>query len=826
MSKFFYLRRIKGSLPIVIISSLILAIVSVLMGWKLGDIINTHTEEFVAYESGIISQLISNSFSEELDNLNDASVFVDTETGKLSQFFKAEEGVEYGVIKINGEVTDGYGIDFTKYSGFFDALHGTPSVSSSNEEILFAVPVYSGENVKYALFKLYDSEVYNRKLNISSIGKDGRYAVVNIDGEIILEGSDSTLNSEFFNEEKNAEAVIEIKEKMNVRSSAAARSKSMGDNIIFASETEYTDMYVMGYIPTKTALGSNALIIPLVLWIFGLLWLLLVIITLYLMGAERKAQKSEEFKRAKIDAENASKAKSDFLANMSHEIRTPINAVIGMNEMILRESEDETVLEYAENIESASHSLLSIINDILDFSKIESGKMEITEHEYSLNSLLHDIITMIQIKAEQKGLAFNISVDKDTPDMLYGDDTRIKQVLVNLLNNAVKYTPKGSVKLAVDALPTKDINTVILQIAVSDTGIGIKEEDINGLFEGFQRLDMERNRHIEGTGLGLAITKRLAGLMGGDIKVASVYERGSTFTLTLEQMVLSSKVIGDFQKSEKHTRSKKYSASFTAPEANILVVDDNDMNLLVIKNLLKKTEVKVTVSKSGENALRLMREKKFDIIFLDHMMPGMDGIETLKYSKEMTDNKCENAPVIALTANAVSGVKEMYIEAGFDDYLSKPVDGNTLEQLIVKYLPKKLVSLKDTDESPKEEKTAEATALVNYTLGLSYCANDKGLYAEIAKMFIEDMDEKKAELEGFIEAEDWKNYTINIHGLKTNSLNIGAETLSKKCLELEFAGKSIQAGENTEEKISFIRSNHPEALELYKKTIDELKKYL
>mgnify|MGYP003308690440 CR=1 FL=1 len=325
-----------------------------------------------------------------------------------------------------------------------------------------------------------------------------------------------------------------IRSKMNISAAAASLCEdNKEDKVLFASETEYSGLYIIGWVPKDAVAGDVTLLVPLGLWCFGLLWLLLVIVTIYLLSAEKKARESDELRHAKLVAEQANHAKSDFLANMSHEIRTPINAVIGMNEMILRESGDEAILEYAGNIDIASQSLLSIINDILDFSKIESGKMEIVNNEYKLGESLYDVVSMIELKAKQKGLHFEVDVDGDLPEVLYGDDVRIKQVLLNILNNAVKYTAKGTVKLNVGGQYDADNENVTLVMAVEDTGIGISEENMTKLFRAFGQIDTRKNRNVEGTGLGLAITKSAVMMHKGNIKVSGKEGEGSVFVVRI-----------------------------------------------------------------------------------------------------------------------------------------------------------------------------------------------------------------------------------------------------------------------------------------------------
>ena len=402
---------------------------------------------------------------------------------------------------------------------------------------------------------------------------------------------------------------------------------------------------------------------------------------------ERKAR--EALRDISDRAMAASEAKSAFLSNMSHEIRTPINAILGMNEMILREcSQDSPILSYAENIDAAGHTLLALVNDILDFSKIEAGKLEIIPAEYDLSSVLNDLVHMISYRAEEKGLEFSLEVAPEVPKRLWGDDIRLKQIIINLLTNAVKYTKDGSVVFSID-FEKKDEKHVLLTVAVKDTGSGIKKEDMDKLFSKFDRIGEEKNRHIEGTGLGLSITTRLLGMMGSKLEVGSIYGVGSRFYFTLEQEVIDWEPLGNMAEVLVSNTSvvHQYHEQFTAPEAELLVVDDTAMNLVVFKNLLKKTKVRIDAAESGDEALALADKKKYDLVFLDHMMPKKDGIVTLHEMKEQESGMNKETPVICFTANAVSGAWDLYKTEGFDDYLTKPIDFVKLEQMVMKYLP-------------------------------------------------------------------------------------------------------------------------------------------
>ena len=390
-------------------------------------------------------------------------------------------------------------------------------------------------------------------------------------------------------------------------------------------------------------------------------------------------------------ADKANQSKSDFLANMSHEIRTPINAVLGMDEMIIRdisEGKSENIRLYAENIMNAGNNLLSIINDILDFSKIESGKMELVETDYRLGNLLNDVCNMAEFRARAKNLAFEVFADESLPAMLHGDEVRIRQILTNILGNAVKYTREGSVKLKVRG-EIREWDTVVLRFTVTDTGIGIREEDLGRMFKKFERVDLGKNNTIEGTGLGLTITQNLLEMMNGSISVESVYGKGTTFIVTIPQIFTDDAVVGNFREAfaDSVKEKKVYHESFTAPDARILVVDDTAMNLTVIKGLLRKTKIKVDTATSGVKALEMTLLDAYDLILMDQRMPEMDGTETLRAIRDQENGKNKEVPVICLTADALQGAREHYLAEGFSDYLSKPVDGVQLERVLQDYLP-------------------------------------------------------------------------------------------------------------------------------------------
>ncbi len=423
------------------------------------------------------------------------------------------------------------------------------------------------------------------------------------------------------------------------------------------------------------------------------------ILELFDITAERNflhsiQDQNERLRLAEEDAVKANHAKDSFLAAMSHEIRTPINTILGMNELIGRESNETSTLTYSKDIDTAGKMLLSLVNDILDFSKIRSGKFSLHLVNYESAKLLNESLSLLTERTGEKNLALETDIDENIPKVLFGDDVRIKQIIVNLLTNAVKYTNEGTITFTAGGI-RHGIGKVDLIICVKDTGIGIRSEDLKLIFEGFERLDEEKTRKIEGTGLGLAITKSLVNEMGGNIEVSSVYGEGSTFTVTIPQRIVDRSAMGpltDYKVGQAAVKSRAaYNAVFTASDAIVLAVDDNEMNLSVFKGLLKKTGIKIDTATGGNEAFAMSREKKYDIIFMDHMMPAPDGIATMHMIREDEGNPNIDTPFIALTANAISGAERMYMKEGFQGYLTKPVESKKLENMVMENLPKEKV---------------------------------------------------------------------------------------------------------------------------------------
>lgn len=535
-----------------------------------------------------------------------------------------------------------------------------------------------------------------------------------------------------------------------------------------------------------------------------------------LLDALRKEKRSQQ------EAEAANMAKSSFLANMSHEIRTPINAILGMNEMILREEKDPAIRGYDGNIQASGNSLLSIVSDVLDISKIESGKLEIIPVDYEVNSLISDCCNMAAGRAKAKELELLVECADNVPMKLCGDETHIRQIIMNLLTNAVKYTEKGTVKLIVSGRFTD--GGFVLKVDVSDTGIGIAEENLPQLFTQFQRFDLQRNRNIEGTGLGLSIVKRLCDLMSGTITARSVLGSGSTFTVELPQKVVDSTPCGGVNLNYSAGAEHEYHHSFEAPEAKILAVDDLPVNLLVIANLLKETRIKIDTAGSGRECLDKCSQQKYDLILMDHMMPEMDGVQT--FEKLHGDKSSPNfeTPVIMLTANALAGMREQYMDVGFADYVSKPVRGAKLEEAIRRNLPESLIK-PASPEIPAEAVSTEPSGFadicgavpeLNVNAALQYCCGSAELLNDLLHDFTEN--DHFSDLKAAFEEKRWEDYRRHAHSLKSTSLMIGLTGLSERARASELALK----GGCTE----FAELNHDSLIEEYSALLGKIKDYL
>ncbi|MBQ9633443.1 MAG: response regulator [Schwartzia sp.] len=819
----------KGALIVMLVFSAALLLAGVMFQDRLGELLIAYTENQTKRQAETLASQAGEKFGTELGNLAYVASKIESSPDELDRLMPMlfnDSGVKQGLLAIDGKPLYGEAIPFSQYSGIQTSFRGKSAITFvRGQGILFTYPVFHGKNIKYVLYRLYPFRAVGERFSIRCYDDIGKVLVATREGDVVVPFADGSLEDIAFMQSGEMKGHYrDLHREMEVSVAAAhSFSTERGKLILFEAEVPDTNYLLAGFVPEEKASEGIENITLLVVWVFGLLLLLVVVAAVYLLRAKNKLEASEALRRAKEVAEDASRAKSEFLSNILHEIRTPINAILGMNEAILRECEDKNILGYSENVRLAGNTLLGLINNILDFSKIEAGKVEILPVEYDLSSMLNDLVNIIRMRAEDKGLAFIPDFDRDTPKRLCGDDLRIKQIITNILTNAVKYTEKGTVTFSVGfERIEEDPDHVLLHVAVKDTGIGIKPEDMGKLFSKFERIEEQRNRNVEGTGLGMTITKNLLDKMGSVLQVESVYGVGSTFSFVLKQKVVKWEPLGDYEASyhDSLRNGKKYRERFTAPEAWILVVDDNPMNLMVFKSILKQTLVEIDTAKDGDEGLVLAQNRKYDVIFLDHMMPKKDGIETLYELRAQKNNPNQATPTICLTANAISGAREEYIAAGFDDYLTKPIDSGKLENMLLTYLPKEKIKEAENgegEEEPdmelKEGELLEALAplkgqdWIDPVLGIRNSFS-VAAYMPLLKLFYESLDEKADELEGFYTEENIKDYTIKVHALKSSARLIGAEAFGEEAQQLENAGRNGD--------MEYIRDHHKAFMDKYR----------
>ena len=733
-------------------------------------------------------------------------VFFDSpDRSGISTTAKVSDPSDYTVSYKNIDIFDnieneGHTADAVRLTrAYTNPMNGVQSIAFYN--YVDILDEESGEMKDALLMRVVPLSSLEKKL----VFLEGEYENVEIslvdrEGNYVIHGK-SFKNSNFFEyyksyNEASAEEYEHVIEEITGGTGTKMIRNAKGEDCVlsYAPLETMTAWVLLAYIPANDLLANRSIDwVLLGIVSFGLVFLLIFNL-IVLMTYNRKLSEAAQ------QANEANEAKSYFLSTMSHDIRTPMNAILGLNEMVLRDSKDDNIRMYSESIKTAGNTLLGIINDILDFSKIEAGKMEIICVDYSAASLLNDLVNMVQKKAEDKGLSFHLEIDRNIPSILNGDEIRIKQIIVNILSNAVKYTKEGSVTFSIQAgFPQDKPDLIFLKVSVRDTGIGIRPEDLDRLFVAFERIEEKKNRSIEGTGLGMTIVQRFLDMMGSHLEVESEYGKGSVFSFELAQKVVKREPIGDFEEAYKRSLSERtdYHQKFTAPGAIVLVVDDTAVNLTVFVNLLKKTELQIDTAESGDEGISLFTKKHYDVIFLDHMMPDKDGIMTLQEMKTITDTPNIETPVICLTANAISGMREVYTNAGFDDYLTKPIDAERLEMMLLQYLPAdKVVSAADSDNDNNEDDTDDCVLPdflykleeIDVDSGLDYCGDGES-YLEVLEVYLDSAEKKAEEIENYWAAGDIKNTTIKVHALKSSSRSIGALKLEELAARLEQAGK-------------------------------------
>ena len=650
------------------------------------DLLNATLERTLAKQTAILAAAAEERFDKEFASLRLAAKCLEAQQAAQVVLQTGNENISVGLLTADGNaIHDGTPLSNQDFPRLSSAYQGNEVVDyCAGKGVLFAVPVALGDNANAALYRLYDETLAAESFKLAE-DNDTRLLIQDGDGKVIVPYKNyGAAEKEFFANAAFQRGFETLRDKLETQTSAAVYCDSpFGDFFLFATKLPHMNYTLVGCVPWESAAGDVAEIYNF-MRVGGVLALILLAAGgAYLLVLRARLEDAGELRAAKLAADEANNAKSIFLANMSHKIRTPINAIVGMNEMILRESNSPEIVNYAQNTAAAAETLLSLVNDIRDFSKIESGKFALAEENYRLVDVIKNLVNMIRPRAEQKKLAFNLHVNPAAENILRGDSERIQQIALNFLSNAVKYTESGSVTFSVEG-ETVSADTFILSLSVKDTGKGIR--DISKLVEDCERFDIHKTRHADGTGLGLAITYRLVSMMNGKIDIQSAHGEGATFTALIPQKIAGNELIGVFTE-HAHAAQGKYQPAFVAPAATILVVDDDEMNLLVTAKLLQATRIKVDTATSGAACLKKLAERHYDLIFLDLMMPDLDGVQTLERTRAMDENLSKNAPIIALTADAAPGTQQRLIDAGFNDYLTKPIDIKLLEQILVDFLP-------------------------------------------------------------------------------------------------------------------------------------------
>ncbi len=785
-------------------------LIGVLMYVRMMNVMHTSMENDVRAQADILNQVAADRLSFRLTEMERVSEYfedgrvTEEDMGSVVEGLLRNQGqTSSGILRLDGTPVSGDALMLAEYTAVRDTFRGKSAVHYRiGEGLLLTTPIYNNGNVKYALYEFFDQMELFQGFAATSFNGSASFMLADSSERIIIPISQDTEYTEsdpFFSDVSVQAAISKLSEEMNIASTAAVYFRAGGDKYFMSvSDLGQSGLYLVGIMPYDAVANNIESLTGMTVAVFALLLILLLIGMIRLINADTRARESDELRRAKQIAEDASESKGKFLSSMSHELRTPINTIMGMDEMILRETEEPSTREKAIDIRSASQILLGLINDVLDFAKIESGKLTLVPVDYSVVTLIRDLVLLSENRARSKSLYFKLDIAPDLPMGLYGDDIRIQQIITNLLTNAVKYTQKGVVTLRMSSMPGPEENSIILHCEVADTGIGIKPEDMDKLMRlsPFTRVDEGRNRHVEGSGLGLPIIINLLKLMGSELQIESEYGKGSTFSFDLTQRVTNAEPVGDI-KSRIANRNKEYiyHAKCYAPDAKVLVVDDNAMNRKIFTGLMAPTKIRVSEASSGMQCLEMVRRERYDLIFLDYLMPEMDAEETMRHMNEMDDNLCADTPIIALTANVFSGAQEKYLEMGFDAYLAKPIVVDKLESVLVEMLPAELLQTPPTDTPAPARQTNSADGLpviegVNWEYALLHIS-DRDLLFNTLKDFYWAIDGEKEELQALSRALDsdggFDAFRIRVHSLKSTAATVGLLSVSEIARLLESA---------------------------------------
>lgn len=778
-------------------------LIGILLYCRMQSVLHSYTENHVEMHAASLTEQASILLSNRMDELErvagyfrDGIVPEENMGSSARRLLPNVNSSSLGIVRLGGVPVSGQYLPFPEYPAVQNAFRGKSTVRyRQNEGIIFTAPIYNNGNVKYVLYEFMDEKALFENFGETYFSGQAAYILADSAEQIVIPHYGQTVIRQ------NGIKITfnKLAADMMRAGFGTACLTVNGDKIfVFVSELKQSNLFLCGVVPYQVAAEDLASLFRMITLVFGILLILFGISTVRIVKADAKVRESDALRQAKQSAEEAYNSKSRFLASMSHELRTPINVIMGVNEMILRQSSDPETREWAMNAKSASQILLSLVNNVLDFSKIESGMLTILPGEYQLLSLVRDLTLLSENRARTKSLEFELDVQSDLPNGLMGDDLRIQQVLTNLLTNALKYTQEGVVTLHISQ-KSREGDTVVLHCAVSDTGSGIKPGDINKLMKltPFTRVDEERNRKVEGSGLGLPIIINLLNMMGSELQVKSVYGKGSTFWFDLEQRITDESPIGNVrERMDSEVTDYEYHVTCCAPQARVMVVDDNAMNRKIFVNLLKPTQIQVASVSSGAKCLKLAQQESFDLIFMDHLMPEMDGMETLKRLRALPNNLCENTPVIALTANVYNGAQEQYMALGFDAFLAKPIVPEKLENLLLRMLPPEYLQnppashpQPETEASPENETLPDIEG-VDWPVALLHLRNNSQAWDALGEFYKSLDGEQKTirALASQIADEDsLKNYRTRVHALKSTAALVGVLSVSELARLLESA---------------------------------------